>query len=81
MITKDTILSAYAFFHQKWRVYDHSNMDWQKDDIEYAISNYTETMNPELYQLIARNRTDYLRSHSTFAEDLSEAVDLLETMI
>lgn len=81
MITKDTILSAYAFFHQKWRVYDHSNMDWQKDDIEYAISNYTETMNPELYQLIARNRTDYLRSHSTFAEDLSGAVDLLETMI
>ena len=37
-IDKNAIETAYSFFHQKERVYAHSNMEWQKDDIEYAIS-------------------------------------------
>ena len=41
-ITKDSVEQAFCFFHQKWRVYEHSTMDWQKDDIEYAISQYVE---------------------------------------
>ena len=37
MITKDSIETAYSFLHQKRNVYIHSTLDWQKDDIEYAI--------------------------------------------
>ena len=53
MITKDSIETAYSFLHQKRRstsgrllptgrknVYIHSSLDWQKDDIEYAIASY-----------------------------------------
>ena len=38
MITKDSIETAYSFLHQKQRIYAHSTLDWQKDDIELAIS-------------------------------------------
>ena len=44
MIPRATIETAYAFFHQKERVYAYSNMEWQKDDIEYAISQYVHDM-------------------------------------
>ena len=37
MITKDSIETAYSFLHQKQRIYVHSTLDWQKDDIEIAI--------------------------------------------
>ena len=40
MITKDSIETAYSFLHQKQRIYVHSTLDWQKDDIELAISDY-----------------------------------------
>ena len=40
MIDKGVIETAYCFFHQKQRVYQYSTMDWQKDDIEYAIDDY-----------------------------------------
>ena len=51
MITKDSIESAYCFIHQKWRVYKFSTMEWQKDDIEYAIAQYVEGMDRQLMQL------------------------------
>ena len=38
MIAKDSIETAYSFLHQKRNVYIHSSLDWQKDDIEYAVS-------------------------------------------
>jgi len=37
MITKDSIETAYSFLHQKQRIYIHSTLDWQKDDIELAF--------------------------------------------
>ena len=62
MITKDSIETAYSFLHQKRRstsgrllptgrknVYIHSSLDWQKDDIEYAIASYADDMSRELY--------------------------------
>ena len=52
MITKDSIETAYSFFHQKERIYLHSTLGWQRDDIEYAIESYVDDMNPELYELI-----------------------------
>ena len=44
MITKDSIETAYSFLHQKQRIYVHSTLDWQKDDIELAISDYANDM-------------------------------------
>ena len=57
MTTKDSIETAYSFLHQKQRIYvlaslrwqaskarAHSTLDWQKDDIELAISDYADDM-------------------------------------
>ena len=81
MITRAGIETAYCFLHQKERVYAHSTMDWQRDDIEYAISSFADDMNPELYSLLADGRTDFLRSHATFQADMLHALDILEKML
>ena len=81
MITKDCIETAYAFFHQKQRIYQYSTLDWQKDDIEWAIADYVDTMNSELYDLLSQGRKDYLRDHTTFAEDILHAVQTMEQML
>ena len=73
MITRDSIETAYCFFHQKERVFAHSTMDWQKDDIEYAIASYVDEMNAELYQLLSHGNT-------TFHQELIQAVEELERM-
>ena len=81
MISRYAIESAYAFFHQKQRIYQYSTLDWQKDDIEYAIEDYVSQMDKELYAHLAEGREDYLRNHTTFAEDIAKAVEKLDTMI
>lgn len=81
MITRAGIETAYCFLHQKERVYAHSTMDWQRDDIEYAISSFADDMNPELYSLLADGRTGFLRSHTTFHADMLHALDILEKML
>ena len=78
MITKDSIETAYSFLHQKRRstsgrllptgrknVYIHSSLDWQKDDIEYAIASYADDMSRELYDAISGGRADFLRDPQT----------------
>ena len=69
MITKDSIETAYSFLHQKQRIYVHSTLDWQKDDIEMAISDYADDMSPELYHVISGGRADFLRDHRQFQEE------------
>ena len=94
MITKDSIETAYSFLHQKRRstsgrllptgrknVYIHSSLDWQKDDIEYAIASYADDMSRELYDAISGGRTDFLRDHKRFPEDITQAVERLENML
>ncbi len=81
MIPKDSIETAYSFFHQKWQVYRYSTMQWQKEDIEYAISSYVDGMNKELYALLAKGRDSFLRPSETFASDMAEAVRELEKMM
>ena len=76
-----SIESAYSFFHQKYRVYEYSHSDGQKDDIEYAISSYVEQMNPSLYEHLASGRKDYLLSHASFAQDIKDAIEQLEEML
>lgn len=81
MITKDIIESCYCFLHQKQRVYQYSTLDWQKDDIEYAIEGYVDGMSTELYDIISHGRTDFLRNHTTFADDILNALEELERML
>lgn len=81
MITRASIETAYSFLHQKQNVYIHSSLDWQKEDIEYAIACYIDDMNPELYQVISEGRSDFLRDHTLFSEDIRNAVITLESML
>ena len=81
MITKDSIETAYSFLHQKRIVYIHSSLDWQKDDIEYAVASYVDDMNGSLYEAMSGGRDDFLRDHGRFQEDITQAVERLEKMI
>ncbi len=81
MITQDAIETAYCFFHQKERVYAHSTMDWQKDDIEYAISEYVDGMNRELYEELSDGNGTFLHEHGTFYADLLTAIHKLDKMM
>ena len=81
MITKDSIETAYSFLHQKQRIYIHSTLDWQKDDIEIAIAFYVDEMSQELYEVLSDHRSDFLRDHKRFEKDITEAVKILENMI
>lgn len=73
----DSVASAYAFFHQKWRVYAHSSIPSQKDDIEYAISSYVESMDRNLYKDMAGHRDDFLVNHVHFSQDMKAALAFL----
>lgn len=81
MYTKDSIEAAYCFFHQKLRIYNHSTIATQKDDIEYSIASYVEGMNQKLYLTIAEGKKDFLTDHTSFADDMRNAVDRLERMM
>lgn len=80
-VTQDCLESAYCFFHQKLRVYEFSNNPSQRDDIEYAISQYVDGMNRQLYLLLANGKEHYLLEHSTFEEDMKDALRKLEEMM
>ena len=81
MITKDSIETAYSFLHQKRQVYIHSSLDWQKDDIEYAIASYADDMSQELYEVLSDHRSDFLRDHKRFEKDITEVVKQLGSML
>ena len=81
MITRDSIETAYSFLHQKRNVYIHSSLDWQKEDIEYAIASYAEEMNPELLDEISDGRADFLRDYKRFPVDITIAIEKLEEML
>ena len=53
MISKASIETAYCFLHQKLRVFEYSTLDWQKEDIEFAIGEYTDNMSTELYEKLS----------------------------
>ena len=81
MITKDSIETAYSFLHQKPRIYVHSTLDWQKDDIEIAIASYADDMSQEIFDAISDGRGDFLRDHKRFQEDITKAVEILGNML
>ena len=81
MITRDSIETAYSFLHQKRNVYIHSSLDWQRDDIEYAIGSYVDDMSQDLYEILSDGRADFLRDHKRFQEDITIAVGKLEIFL
>ena len=38
-------------------------------------------MSPELYELLSEGRSDFLRNHTTFPEDIVKALEILEEML
>ena len=80
-IDKNAIETAYSFFHQKERVYAHSNMEWQKDDIEYAISSYVQDMDKTLYGLLSDGHDDFLVNHRRFHDDILSAIEVMENLM
>ena len=80
-ISQDCIESAYCFIHQKLRVFEFSTNPTQRDDIEYAIAQYVESMNPQLYLLLSQGRTEFLLDHVNFEKDMREAQEKLEGMM
>lgn len=72
------IEQAYAFFHQKEKVYRFSTSEAEKDHIEDAISSYVNQMSPELYTALSDGSDTFLREHTSFAEDIRGALDRLE---
>ncbi|MBE6332083.1 MAG: hypothetical protein E7070_07235 [Bacteroidales bacterium] len=81
MISKESIEIAYCFLHQKERIYRYSTMEWQREDIEFAIASFVDEMPDELYDLLSDGRRDYLLSHESFAADMSDAIAQLEQMM
>ena len=81
MISRENMETAYCFFHQKWRVYEHSRSERQKDDIEYAISSYIYDMDKELYDRISNGKNSFLLDHCNFANDMQQALSALETIL
>ncbi|MDD6752672.1 MAG: hypothetical protein PUE15_02015 [Prevotella sp.] len=80
-IDKNAIETAYSFYHQKERVYAHSNMEWQKDDIEYAISSYVQDMDKTLYGLLSDGHDDFLVNHRRFHDDILSAIEVMENLL
>ena len=81
MLTKDSIETAYSFLHQKRNVYVHSTMECQRDDIEYAVASFVDEMSKELLEVISQGRTDFLKDHRKFGNDITLAVERLEQLL
>lgn len=56
-------------------------MEWQRDDIEYAVAQYADSMSPELLATISDGREHFLRTHITFADDIDRALTRLTAML
>ena len=80
-MTKDSIETAYSFLHQKRNVYVHSTMEWQRDDIEYAVASFVDEMSKELLEVISQGRADFLKDHRKFGNDITLAVERLEQLL
>ena len=76
-----SIESAYAFFHQKLRVYEHSTSEREMDHIEEVIASYSNNMSKDLYKELSGGNDAYLREHPAFESDLRDAVAKLEVML
>lgn len=75
---RNVIEQAYAFFHQKLKVYEHSTSENEMDHIEDCIANYANSMSKELFDELSQGNDAFLHEHTTFHEDLKKAVREME---
>ena len=78
---RNAIEQAYAFFHQKLKVYEHSTSEREMDHIEDCIANYANSMSPELFAELSSGNEAFLHEHTTFQEDLTKAVCIMEELL
>lgn len=76
---RNAVEQAYAFFHQKLKVYEHSTSEREMDHIEDTISTYADAMSPALFRELSGGDPAFLHEHSTFLEELQQAVGDLES--
>lgn len=78
---KNTVEQAYAFFHQKLKVYEHSTSEREMDHIEDTIADYANSMSKGLFNELSQGNPAFLHEHTTFQEDLTKAVLMMESLI
>jgi len=81
MIERSIVEQAYAFFHQKLKVYEHSTSEKEMDHIEDCIANYSNSMSPELFTRLSGGNPTFLHEHTTFPEELTQAVSMMEAWL
>lgn len=81
MLKKDAVEAAYCFLHQKRQVYLFSHDARQREDIEYAVESYADSMQPELYESIGQGNPQFLRDYTRFPEQIEQAVERLESLL
>ena len=74
---RNTVEQAYAFFHQKLKVYEHSTSEKEMDHIEDCIASYSNTMSKELFAQLSNGNQAFLHEHTTFQDDLTKAVRIM----
>ena len=75
---RNAIEQAYSFFHQKLKVYEHSTSEKEMDHIEDCIANYANSMSKELFADLSNGNEAFLYEHTTFQDDLTKAVYIME---
>ena len=78
---RNAIEQAYAFFHQKLKVYEHSTSEKEMDHIEDCIANYANSMSKELFDDLSGGNPAFLHEHTAFQEDIRRAVSMMEEML
>ena len=78
---RNAIEQAYAFFHQKLKVYEHSTSEREMDHIEDTISAYADTMSPALFKVLSGGNMAFLHEHISFLVDLRSAVTYMENQL
>ena len=78
---RNAIEQAYAFFHQKERVYAHSASEREKDHIEDSIAAYANAMSPALYAALSEGNNAYLKEHADFGDELRDALAKMEDLL
>lgn len=81
MMDRNTIEQAYAFFHQKLKVYEHSTSEKEMDHIEDCIANYSNAMSKELFTELSGGNPAFLHEHTAFQNDLMKAVTEMENWL
>lgn len=80
-VDRNAMEQAYAFFHQKLKVYEHSASEREMDHIENAISTYADSMSPALFDCLSGGNPAFLHEHATFLADLRDAVSVMENRL